>query len=172
MQLRFIPTKVHGAFDLVTGPALLAAPNVLRLNGTLGSSLPPRATGALGTALSAFTDYETGAVRVIPVKAHLVVDGISGAALASTPWLTGAARKGLRHWLPHAVVGATEVALALTTRTEPQNGRYRKGWLLAGAGAMLGAGALLARRRNVVKGVPRAAAKPVRRIREAVASAA
>ena len=170
MRFRFIPTKVHGVFDLVTGPALVAAPNLLRLNGTLGSSLPPRVTGAIGTGLSALTDYETGAVRVIPVKAHLVVDGVSGAALASAPWLTGAARNGVRHWLPHALIGATEVALALTTRTEPGDGRNRKGWLLAGAGAALGAGVLLARRRNVIKRVPQAAAKPVRRIREAVAA--
>lgn len=169
---RFIPTKAHGVFDLITGPTLVAAPELLRLNGTLGSSLPPRMTGALGTGLSALTDYETGAVRVVPVKAHLAFDAVSGAALAAAPWLTGARRKGIRHWLPHAAIGATEIAVALTTRTEASDGRTRKGWLAvgAGAGAALAAGALLARRRDAVTRLPQAIARPVDRVREAVAA--
>ena len=149
MRMRFVPTKAHGVFDLVTGPTLAAAPNLLRLNGARGSTLPPRVTGLLGTGLSAMTDYETGAVRVVPMKAHLVFDGASGAALASTPWLSGAAKNGLRHWLPHAVLGLTEIAMAMTTRTEPDDKRRsRAPWLVAGlaiAGAGL-VGALAARR--------------------------
>lgn len=148
MRMRVIPTKVHGVFDLVTGPTLAAAPNLLRLNGARGSTLPPRVTGLLGTGLGAVTDYETGALRVVPMKAHLVFDGASGAALASTPWLSGAARNGLRHWLPHAVIGLTEIALAIATRTEPADKRRsRTPWLVAGlalAGVGL-AGAVAAR---------------------------
>lgn len=124
MTTRVVPTKAHGIFDLVTGPTLAAAPTLLRLNGdSRSSSLPPRVTGTIGTALSALTDYETGAKRVIPMKANLVFDGVSGAALATTPWIGGAAKNGWRHWLPHAVVGATEIAMALTTRTEPDDRR-------------------------------------------------
>jgi hypothetical protein len=126
MNTRFVPTKAHGIFDLVSGPTLAAAPTLLRLNGdSRSSSLPPRLTGTIGTAVSALTDYETAAKRVIPLKAHLVFDGISGAALAGTPWIGGAARQGWRHWLPHAIVGISEVALALTTRTEPDD-RHRE----------------------------------------------
>jgi hypothetical protein len=44
---------------------------------------------------------------------------MSGGLLAAVPWMTGSARNGKRYWIPHAVVGATEVALALTTKTEP-----------------------------------------------------
>ena len=142
MQMRVVPTKAHGVFDLVAGPTLAAAPNLLRLNGARGSTLAPRLSGLLGTGLSALTDYETGAVRVVPMKAHLVFDGASGAALASTPWLSGARKNGLRHWLPHAVVGLTEIAMALTTRTEADDKRHgRKGWLVAGL-VLAGAAAL------------------------------
>ncbi len=151
MQMRFVPTKAHGVFDLVTGPALVAAPNLLRLNGDRGSTLPPRLTGLVGTGLSALTDYETGALRVVPMKAHLVFDGVSGAAVASGPWLTGAAKNGLRHWLPHAVVGLTEIAMALTTQTRPRDDQSRKRWLLVGlgaAGAAAVAGIVAARRRG------------------------
>ena len=83
MQTRIVPTKAHGIFDLVTGPALVAAPNLLRLNGARGSTLPPRLTGLFGTGLSALTDYETGAVRLVPMKAHLAFDGVSGAAVGA-----------------------------------------------------------------------------------------
>lgn len=170
MRTRFIPTKAHGVFDLITGPALVAAPELLRLDGARGSSLPPRLAGAVGTGLSALTDYETGAVRVIPVKAHLVFDAVSGAALASAPWLTGARRNGVRHWLPHAVLGVTEIAAALTTRTEPGDGRNRKGWLVAGAGAAAAAlaGVVAARRRGVAERVPDRVTRPARRARRAL----
>jgi hypothetical protein len=154
METRFVPTKVHGIFDLVTGPTLAASPTVLRLNGkSLSSSLPPRLTGTMGTALSALTDYETGAKRVIPMKAHLVFDGVSGAALASTPWIGGAARNGWRHWLPHALIGVTEIAMALTTRTEPGDRRREQlgkrvaiGFGAAGVAAGIAVGVEAARR--------------------------
>ena len=149
MRMRVVPTKVHGIFDLVTGPTLAAAPNLLRLKDGRGSSLPPRLTGLLGTGLSVMTDYETGAVRLVPMKAHLVFDGASGAALASTPWLSGAAKNGVRHWLPHAVIGLTEIAMALTTRTEPGDRRRRRtAWIAAGAASVAAAAAgLVAARR-------------------------
>ena len=165
MQTRFVPTKAHGVFDLVTGPTLVAVPNLLRLNGARGSTLPPRLTGLVGTGLSALTDYETGALRVVPMKAHLAFDGVSGAALASTPWLTGAARNGVRHWLPHALVGVTEIAMALTTRTEPGDQRSRKPWLLvgigaAGAAAVAGVVALRARARDASPSIGSPAQQP------------
>jgi hypothetical protein len=79
------------------------------------------------------------------MKAHLVFDGASGAALASTPWLSGAAKNGLRHWLPHALVGVTEIAMALTTRTEPDDRRHRRrSWLAAGVAGVAAAGVLVA----------------------------
>jgi hypothetical protein len=61
------------------------------------------------------------------MRAHLAADAAAGVALAAVPWVTGAARKGVRHWLPHALAGANEVALAFLTRTEePQRSRFRR----------------------------------------------
>ena len=48
MQVRFVPTKVHGAVDYVTSPALVAAPELLRLDGDRASALSPRVAGAAG----------------------------------------------------------------------------------------------------------------------------
>jgi hypothetical protein len=90
-------------------------------------------------------------VRVVPTKAHLVFDGASGAALATTPWLSESAKEGVRHWLPHAVVGATEMLLAITTRTQPADeARGRRRWLALGVAvpvAALVVGGIVARRR-------------------------
>ncbi len=120
MKLRVVPTSVHAVTDSVTGPALAVAPTVLRMREGGASALVPRIAGAGATAYSSVTDYELGVRRLIPMRVHLILDAVSGTALAAAPWLFGSAKRGKRYWLPHALVGATEVALAVTTKTEPE----------------------------------------------------
>ena len=119
MRMRFVPTKAHAAVDHVVAPALLAAPELFGLKSGKKDSLPVRMTGIAQAAYANLTDYELAARRLLPVKAHLALDGAAGAALGAMPWLLGTAKRGKRHWLPHAVVGAAEIGLALTTKTEP-----------------------------------------------------
>jgi hypothetical protein len=126
MKLRVIPTHVHALTDYVTGPALAAAPTVFRMHDGGPSSLAPRIAAAGATAYSSVTDYELGMRRWLPMRAHLVLDAASGAALAAAPWLFGSARRGKRYWIPHALVGATEVALAVATKTEPERPAPRR----------------------------------------------
>jgi hypothetical protein len=57
---------------------------------------------------------------------HLALDAMSGATLAAVPLATGARKRGLKHWLPHTVVGAFEIAMALTTKAEPPRSRSRR----------------------------------------------
>jgi hypothetical protein len=129
MNVRVIPTKLHGRLDYITAPGLIAAPELLRLDGARGATLPPRVAGVAAAIYSALTDYETGIRRVIPMPAHLALDAGSGVALALTPWLSGAARRGPRHWLPHALIGASEIALAAATRTRPPRATVmRRAW--------------------------------------------
>jgi len=141
MQVRVVPTKVHGAIDYATVPALAVAPKVLHLNGTRSSSLIPRAIATAGSVVAPLTDYELGVKRLIPMRAHLAVDALSGLALAGGPWASGSARQGTRHWLPHALIGAGEIALALTTKTEaPSRARATLPWKPAAAAAAAAAG--------------------------------
>jgi hypothetical protein len=125
MNARVIPTRVHGMIDYATGSALLAAPELFRMESGTVAALAPRAVGAGTTAYSAATDYELGARRVVPMPVHLAADAASGVALAAAPWVAGDAKRGLRYWVPHAVVGGTEVVLAATTRTHPADERLR-----------------------------------------------
>ncbi len=126
MNARVVPTAVHGAVDYVLAPALVAAPDLLRLDGSRSSALAPRIAGAGAAVYSALTDYELGLRRVIPMRVHLLLDAGTGVAVAAAPWLLGSARNGVRHWLPHAAVGAAELALAATTKLRPAQTRRER----------------------------------------------
>ena len=129
MNLRVIPTSVHGAVDHVVGPTLLAAPTILRLPNTSPEGILPRLNGAAAAVYSNLTDYELSLKNVIPRKVHLALDAVSGATLAAVPLATGAHKRGLRHWLPHTLLGAFEIGMALTTKEQPpktRGGRFIK----------------------------------------------
>ena len=142
MNLRRVPTKVHGVVDLTTGPALIAAPTLLRMNGNTGATIPPRVVGSAATLYSLLTDYEFGLKRVLPMRTHLALDAVAGLALAATPHITGASKQGARHWLPHALFGANELVLALTTKSHPPRARRLRSWLPKGVLGAVGAGSL------------------------------
>lgn len=122
MSSRMIPTALHGAIDYLTGGALLAAPRLLGLKDEPRAALVLRAAGGGAIAYSLVTDYELGLLRLLPMPAHLALDAASGVFVAASPWLLGFAGKGPRYWLPHVLVGATEVLAATTTKTEPSSG--------------------------------------------------
>jgi hypothetical protein len=147
-----IPTKVHGVIDYATSGALLAAPELFRLKDVRRSALAPRLAGAAATAYSAFTDYELGVVKALPMKAHLGLDAASGVLLAASPWALGYRRYGVRHWLPHTLVGLSELAVALTSKSDSDGNRGRRGGKKAlvavGIAAPLAGGVALWRRRS------------------------
>jgi hypothetical protein len=126
MKLRVIPTSVHSAVDHVVGPALIAAPTVFGLSRKSPEGIVPRANGILAAVYSNLTDYELSVKNVIPMKVHLALDAMSGATLAAVPLATGARQRGLRHWLPHTLIGAFEIAMALTTETEAPKQKSRR----------------------------------------------
>src|SRR6476619_8584728 len=126
MKMRFIPTSVHGAVDHVVGPALVLAPTLLRLGRTSPEGLTARAVGGVEAFYSNITDYELSVKNVVPMKVHLALDAAGGAALALVPQLTGARKRGRKHWLPHLAIGALEIGMALLTTTEqPQTPETR-----------------------------------------------
>ncbi len=117
MGLRLIPTGVHGMIDYAASGALYATPALLELNDVPASSRMLRLASGAAVASSLLTDYELGVVKLVPMWAHLTLDVMSGVLLASSPWLFGFAKEGPRHWLPHALMGANEVVIALMSKT-------------------------------------------------------
>jgi hypothetical protein len=126
MRLRVIPTRVHSAVDHVVGPTLIAAPTVLGLDTTSPEGLLPRVNGVAASIYSNLTDYELSLKNVIPMRLHLALDAMSGAALAAVPLATGARKRGTRHWLPHALLGGLEIGMALLTKHEAPRSRPRR----------------------------------------------
>ena len=53
-------------------------------------------------------------------------DRLVRAQLALVPQLTGARKRGKKHWLPHLALGAFEVGMAAFTKTEPPRPAERR----------------------------------------------
>jgi len=117
MNLRVIPTGVHGVLDYLASGVNLAFPWLLALQDAPWAARVPRIDGAAGLGYSLITDYELGALRWLPVPAHLKLDAAKGVFMAASPWLFGFSKHGTRYWLPHVLMGAADVAVSVATRT-------------------------------------------------------
>lgn len=114
--MRFIPTRVHGAIDYLTGLVLIMAPFVLGFADNGPAQWVPMIIGAGILIMSIMTDYELSLAKVIPMPLHLGVDAAGGLLLAVSPWLFGFADQVF--W-PHLIIGILEIGASLTTRTTP-----------------------------------------------------
>ncbi|HSO98822.1 MAG TPA: hypothetical protein VLP43_07710 [Solirubrobacteraceae bacterium] len=118
-----IPTMLHAAGDYANGALLLAAPRVLPIRDRRAQALAIGA-GAKILTLSAFTDYELGIRRRIPMPVHLLVDAVAGGLMiAAGVGLRGQKGTKLPDWLPFVVVGAGEIAAAGLTERAPKRRR-------------------------------------------------
>ena len=97
---------------------MLAAPGLLGIKDDPRAALTLRLAGGGATLYRLLTDYELGLVRLLPMPAHLALDAMSGALLASWPWLLGFADRGTRYWLPHLLMGTADVLAAIATEIE------------------------------------------------------
>jgi hypothetical protein len=114
--MRFIPTRIHGVADYLTGLLLIAAPFLFRFADGSAAQWVPMIVGASILIMSLITDYELSLTRLIPMPVHLAIDGAGGLLLLASPWLFGFADRVL--W-PHVIIGALEIGAALMTRTTP-----------------------------------------------------
>ncbi len=117
MNVRIIPTGVHGALDYLASGVNLAFPRLLGLHDAPWAATAPRIDGAAGLGYSLITDYELGVLKALPVPAHLALDAAKGLFMVLSPWLFGFAKNGTRYWLPHVLVGSADVVVAVMIRT-------------------------------------------------------
>jgi hypothetical protein len=121
-ELFMIPTRVHGMMDYLMGLLLIVAPWLFGFSDNAPATWVPFVLGIGVIAYSLITDYELGAMRVIPMGTHLMIDILGGIFLAVSPWLFGFADRVV--W-PHVVFGLLEVGTAVMTSRMPSGARTR-----------------------------------------------
>ena len=118
MNLRLIPTRVHGVLDYLASGVNLAFPGLLGLHDAPWAAHVPRIDGLAGAGYSLITDYELGVLKVLPMPAHLAFDAAKGVFMAASPWLFGFAKNGSRYWMPHVLMGTADVLAAIMSKPD------------------------------------------------------
>jgi hypothetical protein len=108
-----ISRRTHGYLDYIVGVLLILAPRLFGFNNGGPEDRVPEMLGVATLVYSLLTNYELGLLKVLPFKAHLTLDVLSGNFLALSPWLFGFAD---RVWAPHVIVGVVELAAVAMTR--------------------------------------------------------
>jgi hypothetical protein len=114
--MRFIPTKVHGILDYLAGILLIASPWLFGFANDGAETWVPVVLGAMALVYSLCTDYELGAVKLLSMPVHLILDLLSGIVLAASPWIFGFSDTV---YLPHLILGIFEIGASLMTRHIP-----------------------------------------------------
>ena len=122
--MQFISTRVHGYIDYAMGAFLIVCPWLFGFAGNQAAMLVPVVLGAGVIAYSLFTDYELGVVRKIPMTGHLMLDALGGAFLAASPWIFQFSETV---YLPHLILGLTELAAVATTEHAPARAESHMG---------------------------------------------
>ena len=86
-RLRFFPLRLHAVIDYFVPLTFVAAP--LLFDFPAGARAAAFAVAGLHLTMSLLTNYPGGIVKLIPLRAHLLVELIMGPALVAMPWLLG-----------------------------------------------------------------------------------
>lgn len=108
-----ISTKTHAILDYFMGVLLIVAPLLLGFADRDAATIIPIALGASTLVYSLITKYEYSIAKILPFKAHLTIDFISGLFLLVSPWLFGFSDQ---IYLPHVILGAIEIVAVLMSR--------------------------------------------------------
>jgi hypothetical protein len=112
--MKLMSASTHGYLDYISGMLIAASPRLFGFaKGSKAARYIPFVLGAGALIYSIFTKYAPGKFRVIPVKVHLLLDEMSGAFMAASPWLFGFSNKV--KW-PHVAMGMFEMAAAALTK--------------------------------------------------------
>lgn len=82
-----IPLKVHNIMDYVGGGALILSPFVFGFSTVDAARNVFMVGGFFLVMYSLFTNYYYSVLRIIPLGAHMFMDGLLGVALLSAPWI-------------------------------------------------------------------------------------
>lgn len=111
--MHLLSWRTHGVLDYIVGLLLIFSPRLLGFDADGAEARVPVILGGSALIYSALTRYELGLLKLLPFKAHLALDVMSGLFLALSPWLLGFAD---RVWLPHVLLGLFEIGAVMMTR--------------------------------------------------------
>ena len=117
-------TRVHGWIDYGIGALSIASPWLFGFADTGEARGVAIAAGVFLIAYSLLTNYELGVARAVQIPAHLWLDGLLGLLLAISPWLLDFDQQV---WIPHVVLGASLIVIAVFSRTIPDYERRGSG---------------------------------------------
>lgn len=115
MLFSTLSTKTHGLLDYATALTLAVLPKAIGASPKVTALMQGAAAAHAGYALA--TDYEMGAVRALPMKGHLLLDGIGAAGFIAAAAVMDDEDTATRALL--LGLGAYELTATLMTRTCP-----------------------------------------------------
>lgn len=122
--MQFISTKSHTIIGLIVGAALIAAPYLFGFNDNTAATITPILIGVFILLNELITTSPFSLVKLVPMKVHIIVDVLTGAILAASPWLFGFYNADdAVQWVPHLIVGIMVIGYALLTTTADDRNR-------------------------------------------------
>lgn len=113
-----ITTKAHTVIGLVVGAVLVFAPFIFGFNDNEAATMVPIIVGIFIILNELITTSPVSPIKLVPMKVHIVIDVITGAFLALSPWIFNFMdSQNPIQWVPHLIVGLMVIGYALMTTT-------------------------------------------------------
>lgn len=114
--MKIISRAVHALLDYSWSAAIAASPKVLGFEDEPKARMLCKSMASLTTMGSLLTRYELGAIKILPFKAHLAVDGLGAILGLASPWILGFSenKKARNAVLTFFIIEAVVVALSQT----------------------------------------------------------
>ena len=114
--MKFLTPKLHGLGDYAAAAVLIVAPFILGIKDQSLIAYWASIVAGIGLIIySLLTDYTFSVAKVIPFKAHLVLDSIAGVVLIALAFLLELDALGRAYLI---VMGAGVLLVVAVTQTE------------------------------------------------------
>jgi predicted transporter len=119
--MKIISRKLHGGLDYASALILIVSPWLFNFEDVSAAKTVAIAAGILILAMSLLTNYEAGAMKMIPMSMHLNADVLLGIVLLLSPWLFGFSDQT---YLFHVIMGLFAIGSGLMTTRASLVHRY------------------------------------------------
>ena len=110
--MKIISIKNHGYLDYVTVLAFALIPTVFGFGGT--PAYLSYILAVVHLTMTLLTDFPLGAIKIIPVKLHKLVETIVGPVLIVLPWVLGFSENVIARYV-YVIMGLVIIAIVLLT---------------------------------------------------------